>query len=59
MNYNLSMPEIGFRYVIAVLLAIPIILLKMTLLVIIPIYFILTALLGMCPVKALFTKMKK
>lgn len=58
MKYNLSMYEIGFRYVLGVITAIPIIMLQWIYLIIIPVYFFFTALLGMCPIKAIFTSNK-
>ncbi len=58
MKYNLSMYQIGLRYVIAIILIIPIIMTQHIYLVLVPIYLIVTALLGMCPIKALITSAK-
>jgi hypothetical protein len=58
MNYNLSMYEIGFRYILAVVLIIPATMLMIKPLIVLAIFVILTGLLGMCPIKALINREK-
>jgi hypothetical protein len=59
MNYNLSMYEIGFRYILAVLLIIPATMFRIMPLIVLAIFVMLTGLLGMCPIKAILSRNKK
>lgn len=59
MDYNLSIPEIGMRYVIAVLIIIPAAIFMITPLIVVAIFIMLTGLIGMCPIKALLFKNKQ
>lgn len=58
MKYNLSFYEIGARYAIAMFIIIPAALLKSIPLVILGMLIVVTALLGMCPIKTLISNMK-
>jgi len=58
MKYNLSMYEIGFRYILAAIIIIPAAMFMIKPLIVLGIFVILTGLLGMCPIKALINRGK-
>lgn len=59
MEYNLSIPEIGMRYVLAVLIIIPATMFQIMPLIVLAIAILFTGLIGMCPIKTLLKKGKK